>query len=114
MRMCCRGTDGLLLHDQALHVLVKDMIIRQDTWFPQYGLLPLWYGQPKNHGCPLTFMGSMAGALELGAFEYARGVLETFFRYGMKIRNGSTRHFATPEGVASGADLWAMYAHKNP
>ena len=29
------GTDGLLLHDQALHVLVLDMIFREDTWFPQ-------------------------------------------------------------------------------
>eukprot|EP01045_Picozoa_sp_COSAG04_P005838 COSAG04_NODE_277_length_18399_cov_3.036066_5_plen_305_part_00 len=36
------GTDGLLLRDQALHVLIKDMIIRQAKWFPQYGLLPLW------------------------------------------------------------------------
>jgi hypothetical protein len=97
------GTDGVLLRDQALHVLIKDMIIRQETWFPQYGLLPLWYGQPKNHGCPLTFMGTMAGALELGAFDYARGVLDTFFNYGIR-----KRHFATPEGVASGADLWAM------
>eukprot|EP01045_Picozoa_sp_COSAG04_P005839 COSAG04_NODE_277_length_18399_cov_3.036066_6_plen_94_part_00 len=50
-------------------------------------------------------MGTMAGALEMGAFDFARGVLDTFFHYGIR-----KRHFATPEGVASGADLWAMYA----
>ena len=72
------GTDGLLLHDQALHVLVRDMIFREDTWFPQYGLLPLWYGQPRNHGCPLVFVMSMYGALELGKLDLSLQLLSDF------------------------------------
>jgi hypothetical protein len=99
------AADGLLLRDQALHVLVRDMIFREDTWFPQYGLLPLWYGQPRNHGCPLVFVMSMYGALELGAFDYARGVLDNWLHYFVRKRG-----MATPEGVSSGADIWAMYA----
>lgn len=122
------------------------MIFRDDTWFPMYGLLPLWYGQPRNHGCPLVFVMSMYGALELGAFEcvtclfclaaflctsllhcpsqaavesvpkqvaqptagtprYARGVLDNWLHYFIRKRG-----FAFPEGVSSGADIWAMYA----
>ena len=69
------------------------------------GLLPLWYGQPRNHGCPLVFVMSMYGALELGAFDYARGVLDNWLHYFIRKRG-----MATPEGVSSGADLWAMYA----
>ena len=52
------------------------MISRNDFWWPKYGILPGMYGEPGNDGCPLTIYWSMVGALEMGAYEYARGVLE--------------------------------------
>ena len=64
------------LYESFCAVVVRDMISRHDFWWPKYGILPGMYGEPGNDGCPLTIYWSMVGALEMGAYEYARGVLE--------------------------------------
>ena len=40
-----------------------------------------------------------------GTPRYARGVLDNWLHYFIRKRG-----MATPEGVSSGADIWAMYA----
>jgi hypothetical protein len=79
------GTDGAVLVDQAKHSLIRDMITRVDTWFPRYGITP-GYGAPTNNGFQEILTASLSGALELGAHEYARGVLENYLRYYLKQR----------------------------
>ena len=69
MKFSLPGADGLLLRDQAVHVVVRDMISRHDFFWPKYGILPGLYGEPGNDGCPLTIYWSLVGALEMGAFE---------------------------------------------
>lgn len=76
-----QDTDGRLLQHQAYHSMVRDMISRQDTFWPKYGILPGYYGNPGNNGFQDTFVGSMTMALEMGAFEYATGVLDNWLRY---------------------------------
>jgi hypothetical protein len=51
MNFTLPGADGILLRDQAVHVLVRDMISRHDFFWPKYGILPGLYGQPGN-GAP--------------------------------------------------------------
>eukprot|EP01052_Picozoa_sp_SAG31_P026621 SAG31_NODE_2428_length_5715_cov_6.736111_2_plen_152_part_00 len=59
------GPDGQLLRDQAIHVVVRDMISRHNFWWPKYGVDPGFYGHPGNDGCPLTIFWTMQGALEV-------------------------------------------------
>lgn len=109
------GADGALLVDQSRHSLLRDMITRVDTWFPRYGICggaggprprpPIRcppqrrlshiedaivsgcaYGGPHNNGFQEIFTASLAGALELGAFEYAGGVLSNYLEYYLKQR----------------------------
>ena len=75
------ATDGNMLAKLVWHSVVRDMIIRADTWFPRYGIQGQWsYGAMGNDNCDITLRSSMELALEIGAFDFARGVLENFFR----------------------------------
>ena len=75
------ATDGNMLAKLVWHSVVRDMIIRADTWFPRYGIQGQWsYGAKGNDNCDITLRSSMELALEIGAFDFARGVLENFFR----------------------------------
>jgi hypothetical protein len=74
-------TDGAMLHQLALHGIVRDMITRKQTFFPKYGVLPGVYGEPSNGGFEDTFSATMVAALEMGAEEYATGVLENWLTY---------------------------------
>ena len=85
------GDDGLLLRDQAVHVVVRDMISRHDFFWPKYGILPGYYGEPGNDGCPLTIYYSLVGALEMGAFEYAKGVLHNWLKFWTRKRGNHRR-----------------------
>jgi hypothetical protein len=73
--------EGKLLRDQAVHSLVRDMISKYNTWFPNYGTLPNDYGMPEGNGCDLNIAASMYASLELGAFENAKGVLDNWLRF---------------------------------
>ena len=57
------GSDGPTLKDMALHSVVRDMITRRQTFFPQYGVLPGSYGKPLANGFPETFWGTMPTGL---------------------------------------------------
>ena len=83
------GSDGPTLKDMALHSIVRDMITRRQTFFPQYGVLPGSYGQPMANGFPETFWGTMTMALELGLEEYSQGVMENWLKYYVRS-NGTT------------------------
>ena len=84
------GTDGVTLRDQAVHSLLRDMITRVDTFFPRYGVCGgaggCAYGDPHNNGFQEILTASLSGALELGAFEYAKGVLDNYLRFYLKQR----------------------------
>merc|ERR1711981_1455919 len=87
-------TDGKLLRDQALHSLVRAMLSRQAMWFPQYGTLPNEYGWPNNNACDLTTVYDLINSLEMGAFEYAKGILDNFlnfyvYKYGIRYKEPS-------------------------
>ena len=79
------ATDGKMLAKLVWHSVVRDMIIRADTWFPRYGIQGQWsYGAMGNDNCDITLRSSMELALEIGAFDFARGVLENFFRFDLR------------------------------
>eukprot|EP01051_Picozoa_sp_SAG22_P007445 SAG22_NODE_525_length_9470_cov_21.475936_1_plen_658_part_00 len=84
------GQDGALLVDQLRHSLLRDMITRVDTFFPRYGICGgaggCAYGGPHNNGFQEIFTASLSGSLELGAFEYAGGVLRNYLEYYLKER----------------------------
>lgn len=44
------------------------------------------YGDPHNNGFQEILTASLTGALELGAFVYAQGVLENYLRFYVKER----------------------------
>lgn len=81
-------TDGVELANKVYHSLVRDMIIRHNTWFPVYGVNPNGYGNDGNMNCDLTLSSSMSIALSLGAYEYATGVLENYFTFGYRPHDG--------------------------
>lgn len=76
------GTDGELLHNQARHALVLDMITRSDGVWPRYGTSP-GYDQPGvgSDGFQEIFTSTMTAALEWGLFGYARDVLDNWLEY---------------------------------
>jgi hypothetical protein len=78
------GTDGMRLAHQTWHHLVRDQIVRMNTWFPKYGVLPNVYGHPATWNCDLTIVASLNMGLHAGAFDWSRGVMENFLRYGMR------------------------------
>merc|ERR1711908_190169 len=70
--------------------LVRDMITRQDYYFPRYGQYP-GYGIPGNNGFQEVFTASMMASLEWGSFEYAYGVAENWLQFYQR-RNGSVAY----------------------
>ena len=61
------ATDGKMLAKLVWHSVVRDMIIRADTWFPRYGIQGQWsYGAMGNDNCDITLRSSMELALEIG------------------------------------------------
>ena len=74
------GTNGTFLHTQAIHSIVRSMITRQNTWHPRYGTKP-GYGADAWHGLPDVFTSTAAAALEMGAMEFARGVIDNHFSF---------------------------------
>eukprot|EP01051_Picozoa_sp_SAG22_P001015 SAG22_NODE_35_length_27276_cov_20.395849_3_plen_574_part_00 len=78
-------TDGQMLGKMMWHSVVRDMIIREGTWFPKYGIQGAWaYGKTGDNNCDLSFIQSMEMSLEIGAFEFAGGVMENFFQYDLR------------------------------
>ena len=74
-------TTGASLANRVWHSIVRDMIIRANTWTAKYGVLPNVYGSPGNFNCDLTTTQSLLLGLHTGSFDWARGVLENFFRF---------------------------------
>eukprot|EP01052_Picozoa_sp_SAG31_P032453 SAG31_NODE_3561_length_4122_cov_2.472036_2_plen_637_part_00 len=78
-------TNGHMLSQMMMHSLVRDMIIRDGTWFPKYGIQGAWsYGKTGDNNCDLSFIQSMELSLEIGAFDFARGVMENYFQYDLR------------------------------
>jgi hypothetical protein len=78
-------TDGRMLSRLIWHSVVRDMIIRDGTWFPKYGIQGQWaYGKDGDNNCDITFVNSMELALEIGAFDFARGIMENFFQFDLR------------------------------
>ena len=102
-------TDGKRLSDQTTHSLVRDMITRAD-FFPQYGVQPHSYGMQAGNGFQDTFTGSLAMALEMGAFDYATGVLDNYLQH--YVRADGTVRYRGPELAQDGRmlTLIALYA----
>lgn len=90
-----QDTDGAMLAQLAKHGLVRDMITRQQTFFPKYGVLPGVYGQPANNGFEDTFTATMTAALEMGAFQYATGVLDNWLTHYLHSECDNPRDNAT-------------------
>ena len=73
-------TNGSWLVQQARFALVRSMISRDNIWEPRYGVLP-GYGIAFQSGFQDTFTATATAALEIGAFPYARGVIDNWLRY---------------------------------
>ena len=121
-------TDGALLQDQTMHSVIRDMITRMDTLWPKYGVLPNQYGLPTSNGfqdskttirsrlaprlpvcvCQASiaiaaFCVSLAMALELGAFAYAKGVADNYLTH--YVRSDGTLRYRGPELALDGRML---------
>ncbi|KAJ9460787.1 hypothetical protein DIPPA_18222, partial [Diplonema papillatum] len=81
-----------VLHDQAVHSLIRDMVTRAEVVWPKYGLCGdpggCNYGDPHNNGFPEIFVASMTAALEWGLFDYAKGVLNNYLNYYVRAGGG--------------------------
>ena len=110
-----------------MHSIIRDMITRMDTFWPKYGVLPNQYGLPTSNGFqdskatmrsrfgPLAtdlsqasiaiaaFCVSLAMALELGAFAYARGVADNYLTH--YVRSDGTLRYRGPELALDGRML---------
>jgi hypothetical protein len=105
------GTDGQMLSDFANHSLIRSMITRSNTYFPNYGVLPqmceysvcvLHPMRMHSHQCTLSlairplaafadglsghgfqevFANDLMMALEAGLFEYSRGILDNYLSF---------------------------------
>ena len=84
-------TDGVMLRNMAMHSVVRDMITRRNTFFPQYGVLPGNYGTGQANGFPDTFVGTATMALELGASKYLTGVVHNWLQHYVRA-NGTTMY----------------------
>ena len=86
------GEVGEVLSDQLYLSLTRDMITRHSVEWPRYGVCGgmggCSYGDPKNNGFQEVFTASLAAALELGAFPYARLVLRNFLKHYLRGRTG--------------------------
>ena len=78
-------TSGVELANMVYHSLIRDMIIRDDTWWPRYGVPGTTYGGPVGDNVDLTLESSLMIGLALGAHDYARGVLENFLTFGYRM-----------------------------
>lgn len=85
------GTDGVMLRNMAMHSVVRDMITRRNTYFPQYGVLPGNYGTGMANGFPDTFVGTATMALELGTGKYLTGVMNNWLQFYVRA-NGTTMY----------------------
>ena len=63
--------NGTWMVNQAYFSVVRSMISREDTWHPRYGVMP-GYGISLQDGFEDTFTATAMGALEMGAFPYAK------------------------------------------
>eukprot|EP00729_Bicosta_minor_P023545 gene23545-10381_t len=86
-------TNGTWLKTQAVHGIVKNMITRQRTWQPRYGVCP-GYGAVVYHGVPDVFTSTATAALEFGAMPYAKGVIDYQFKHYIRT-DGMVWHRAT-------------------
>lgn len=59
--------------------------LRDDTWWPRYGVPGTTYGGPVGDNVDLTLESSLMIGLALGAHDYARGVLENFLTFGYRM-----------------------------
>ena len=73
-------TNGTWLATQAVHAIVRSMITRQNIWEPRYGVCP-GFGSPNFYGTSIVFTTTATAALEFGAMEFARGVVEYQFEH---------------------------------
>ena len=103
--------DGGMLSDFANHSAIRSMITRSNMYWPSYGVMPQMYGLsgkllryrwylgcilPRvpsislrtGHGFQEVFSNDLMMALELGLFEYARGILANWLSNYLR-RNGS-------------------------
>lgn len=79
------SASGKQMGQMVYHSLIRDMIIRADTWWPKYGVPGTTYGGPVGDNVDLSLESSLTIALALGAHDYARGVLENFLGYGYRM-----------------------------
>jgi len=100
------ATNGTWLAQQATGSIVRSMISRDDTWHGRYGVLP-GYGVSLQDGFQDTFTASATGALEMGAFPYARGVIDNWLRYYVRA-NGMTTYRA--EELAQSGRMLSIFA----
>ena len=86
------GEAGALLVDQAKHSLIKDMITRLQVQWPRYGVCGgqggCAYGDPKNNGFQEIFTASLATALEVGLYPYAKLILTNYLQFYLRGTTG--------------------------
>jgi hypothetical protein len=73
------STNGTYLKTQATASVIRQMLTRKNKWGPRYGVLP-GYGIDMQNGFQDTFTTTAQAALEMGAMEWARGLVDTQFR----------------------------------
>jgi len=74
------STNGTYLKTQAVSSIVRSMITRDKKWHPRFGTTP-GFGEDYHNGLMDVFTSTATAALEFGAMDYARGVVENQFAY---------------------------------
>lgn len=102
------GTNGTWLAHQATFSIVRSMISRDNTWHSRYGVQP-GYGISLQDGFQDTFTSTATAALEVGAFPYARGVIDNWLKY--YVRNNGMVSYRAEELAQTGRmmTIFALY-----
>eukprot|EP00911_Craspedida_sp_UC1_P000935 UC1_evm4s707 len=101
------GCNGTWLAQQAVGGLVRNMISRDNTWHPRYGVLP-GYGVSLQDGFEDVETNTAYAALEIGAIPYAKGVIDNWLTYYIRD-NGMTTYRA--EELAQAGRTLSIFAH---
>ena len=101
------STNGTWLKTQAVHSIVRSMITRQNTWEPRYGVCP-GFGAPNFYGLQDVFTTTATAAMEYGAMEYAKGVIDYQFKH--YVRDDGMIWFRTTEVPATARMLTVLAA----
>jgi hypothetical protein len=78
------STNGTYLKTQAIASVIKAMITRKGKWHPRYGVNP-GYGINMQGGFQDTFTTTAQAALEMGAVEWAKGLIDHQYKHYVRL-----------------------------